>query len=81
MFGFKLFKKVTGQYKAAIEDYSRALELNPTHAWLLFRRGLALYEIGSYGEALVDFEKAVAANPAISTDARRYIERCRSRTA
>jgi tetratricopeptide (TPR) repeat protein len=55
-----------GQYTESIEEYSRAVELEEDirqKANLLYLRGIALYELGKYGEAYTDFKKACHFRP------------------
>ncbi len=50
----------SGELRAATAAYSRALELEPDHAWALAGRGRITYEEGRTQDALADLEKSVA---------------------
>jgi len=56
-------------YRGAIQEYDRALAINPDDANAWYNRGLALgklgryAELGQYAEAVVSFDKAIAINP------------------
>jgi tetratricopeptide (TPR) repeat protein len=47
-------------YAAAIQDYDRAIELEPNSVEIYFNRGLAKSESGNYPEALTDFDKVIS---------------------
>ena len=47
-----------GNLQQAIEDYSRALLLNPADAKVYYLRGLALKRLGMGEEAITDLKKA-----------------------
>ncbi|MBW3541712.1 MAG: tetratricopeptide repeat protein [Planctomycetes bacterium] len=51
-----------GRYQQAMEDYTRALELNPAAVNMLTRRGWAIVENG-LAVAEADFDEAVRLNP------------------
>lgn len=76
-----MFRIATGRYKAAIEDYTRALQINPRHTWILYQRGISHYKLGNYREALADLESAAALDPAYRPGAAQFIEFCRRRLA
>ena len=46
--------------KCAIEDYTKAIELNPTYAEAYANRGCAKEELGDIAGAIADWEKAVS---------------------
>jgi tetratricopeptide (TPR) repeat protein len=50
------------EYASAINEYSRAISLEPNAADLYFDRGLSLSESGNYYEALNDFTKCISLN-------------------
>ena len=50
-------------YRKAINDCSRALELNPGSVAAYNNRGLALYALGEVRKALSDFTRAITVNP------------------
>jgi tetratricopeptide (TPR) repeat protein len=53
-----------GNLERAIEDYNKALQLNPDDTVTLSNRGAAYIELKRYDEALEDFSRAVALEPA-----------------
>jgi tetratricopeptide (TPR) repeat protein len=66
-------------FKGAIEDYDKAIEINPDHAVSYYWRGMAKYDYGNKSGALTDFVQAekkgcVEANKMIMRiqDAKRY---------
>ncbi len=52
-----------GDYRAAIEDLSRAIEIDPEFAPAHLNRGTAYGVIGDYANALADLNKALEINP------------------
>ncbi|MBW0432056.1 tetratricopeptide repeat protein [Leptospira yasudae] len=52
-----------GEYKKAVEEYSKYLELVPGDASGYYNRGLALYTMKQYEDAVKDFDKAVEIDP------------------
>ena len=46
-------------YNNAIEDFSRALEINPNYVDALINRGSAYAELGRFNDALMDFNRAL----------------------
>jgi tetratricopeptide (TPR) repeat protein len=46
-----------GQYERAIQDYNKALEINPQFASAYKNRGLAYQALGKTAEADGDFKK------------------------
>ena len=61
------------QYKKAVEAYSEALSLDPTHHAVLSNRSLAYYKLGQYKDALLDAENAVSACPSWANG---YLRKC-----
>ncbi|HCC70914.1 MAG TPA: hypothetical protein DEQ09_07180 [Bacteroidales bacterium] len=53
----------SGKYEDAIEQYTHAIELNPTDIKLYVARGNALEAIDRYEEAYADYEKAKVFDP------------------
>src|SRR3972149_3776900 len=51
------------EYDNAIENYNKAIVLNPDDAYIYTRRGIAYYDKGQYDKAIEDFSKAIALNP------------------
>ena len=54
------------RFSECIEDYSKALELNPDNAITLNNRGYAYNNIGLYKEAINDCDKSLALDPKFS---------------
>jgi tetratricopeptide (TPR) repeat protein len=53
-----------GQYSDAVADYTKALELNPRHAWSWCDRGkIRMRHFQHYEAALADFDMAIQLNP------------------
>ena len=50
-------------YKNAIEDYNKAIELNPDNELDYHNRANAKYNIGLYEEAMKDYNKSLELNP------------------
>ncbi len=51
------------QYDRAIENYRKAIELNPKYAEAYSNRGLAYSELKQYDRAIEDYGKAIKLNP------------------
>ncbi len=45
-------------YKGAIQDYTKAIELNPKYADAYYNRGIAKIELGQKDNGCLDFSKA-----------------------
>lgn len=52
-----------GQYDSAIEDYNKAIQLDPNLAQAYGNRGLAHGRKGEYDRSIEDCSKAIALNP------------------
>ena len=52
-----------GQPDLAIQDYERAMQLQPGDAKPYFNRGAAYYNKGEYARALQDFDEAIRLRP------------------
>ena len=52
-----------GKYKEAIENYDKAIELNPQYADAYYNRGNAELDLSKYKEAIEDYNKAIELNP------------------
>lgn len=46
-------------FQGAIEDYDKAIELNPNLAGAYYKRGIAKGRLKEYDSATIDFNKAV----------------------
>jgi tetratricopeptide (TPR) repeat protein len=55
--------KNRGQMQKAIEDFNRAIALNPEYALAYNNRGVTLKKAGMLQEAIEDFDRAIALNP------------------
>ena len=51
------------QYKEAIADFDKAIELNPEDSAAYNNRGNAKDEFKQHKEAIVDYDKAIELNP------------------
>ena len=52
-----------GDYRGAIADYSKAIELNPNDAEAYSSRGVAKHHLEDYRGAIADYSKAIELNP------------------
>lgn len=52
-----------GEQRAAINDFSTAIEIDPGHIIAYKNRGVAYNNVGDYEEAIKDFDKAIKAQP------------------
>lgn len=52
-----------GEYALAVNDYSKAIELNPKDVSVYMNRGLAHYNQKNYDLATADYDKAIELNP------------------
>lgn len=52
-----------GDYETAIEEYTRALELDPAFADAYNNRGIAYQALGEYDRAIEDYTRAIEINP------------------
>jgi lipoprotein NlpI len=69
----------TGSYKKSIEDYDRAIELDPTYRDALYSRGVSHGQQQEYGLAIADFRRAIEADPADAYSALRlFLVRAKS---
>ena len=55
-------KSRAGDYQAAIEYFSRAIEINSNFAQAYYRRGLANFDLGNIKTAIADYTQALAIN-------------------
>ena len=51
------------EYEKGINDYSKAIELNPDFVETYYYRGNAYIKLREYAKALVDYNAAIAINP------------------
>src|SRR5258706_3838671 len=52
-----------GQYDRAIQDYERAIRLNPKDFLTFANRGMAYFIIGQYDRAIQDCDQAIQLDP------------------
>ncbi|MEJ5287638.1 MAG: tetratricopeptide repeat protein, partial [Bacteroidota bacterium] len=52
-----------GDFRGAIEDYTKAIEIKPNYAEAYFNRGKAEADLGGLRSAIEDFNKAIEINP------------------
>lgn len=52
-----------GKTDKAINDYSKAIELNPHYSSALFNRGHSLIKLGKFGSAIHDFSHVIKLKP------------------
>ena len=54
-----------GRYEDALQDYDRALEIDPNLANGYINRGSAYSHLGQYEKAIADYEKGLELDPEI----------------
>jgi len=59
-------KLASGDYQGAINDFNKAIEINPKDADAYYNRGFAKAKLGDYRKAIEDFNKAIEINPKIA---------------
>ena len=59
--GLRKYKQV--DFDDAIDDYTKAIELDPRLAAAWFNRGTVLYRLGLFEEGLRDLKKSVELDP------------------
>jgi tetratricopeptide (TPR) repeat protein len=52
-----------GEYKRAISDYNKAIEINPDFVVAYLNRGYSQSRMGEYEKAISDYTKAIELNP------------------
>ncbi|MDA0263330.1 MAG: tetratricopeptide repeat protein [Chloroflexi bacterium] len=52
-----------GVYHRAIEDYTKAIELDPGSVDAYYCRGCSWYEVGKYNDAIADLSRAIELDP------------------
>lgn len=50
-------------YNAAIEDYTRAIKIDPKNAYAYYNRGISLDRKGDFDEAIKNFTIAISLEP------------------
>ena len=56
-------KSKLGQYKAALNDFDKAIELKPDEAGPFSNRGIVKFELGEHEDAFADFDRAIQLQP------------------
>ena len=54
-------------YRGAIQDYNKAIEINPQDASTYYNRGVTKGKLEDYRGAIQDFNKAIEINPQYAT--------------
>ena len=52
-----------GDFKGAIQDYNKAIELDPNFVEAYYNRGVVKHELGDSKSAIQDFNKAIKLKP------------------
>ena len=60
-------KHVLGNYKGAVADYDKAIQLKPDYAKAYHNRGYTKVTLGQYSAAIADFDKAIQLKPDLAT--------------
>ena len=55
-----------GAYDQAIQDYTKAIQVNPSYATAYYNRGDAYNNKGEYDQAIQDFNQALRLNPSLA---------------
>ncbi len=61
-----------GDYQGAIDDFTKAIEINPKLVGAYYNRAIARHQLQNYQRAIADFTKVIQINP---KDAKAYKER------
>ena len=61
-----------GDYQGAIDDFTKAIEINPTLVAAYYNRAIARHQLQNYQRAIANFTKVIQFNP---NDAKAYKER------
>ena len=56
-------KYIEGDFSGAIQDYSKAIDLNPNYAFAYFTRCISYAALKQYERAIQDYDKAIELNP------------------
>lgn len=67
-----------GQYRESVNDFTKAIALEPKQHHLYYHRGLSYDYLRDHGAAIKDFDKALEINP---NDAQCYLARALSKAA
>ncbi|MGB3757799.1 MAG: tetratricopeptide repeat protein [Rivularia sp. (in: cyanobacteria)] len=55
-----------GDYQGAIDDFTKAIEINPTLVAAYYNRAIARHQLQNYQRAIADFTKVIQINPKIA---------------
>jgi len=58
-----LTKSAEGNHKSAINEYNKALKINPNFTEAFVNRGISKSKLGDYRGAISDYSKALTINP------------------
>ena len=61
--------------KGALEDFNRALKIDPKNSNAFAQRGYTKFELKKYKEACIDFEKAESLGEIIESE---YLTECKT---
>tara|TARA_Y100000741_G_scaffold339293_1_gene300034 strand:+ start:299 stop:889 length:591 start_codon:yes stop_codon:yes gene_type:complete len=68
-------KRKLSNHQGAIEDFTKAIEKNPSYGEVYFYRGLSRMVLGDYEGALEDYTKATQNDQFVPKSAIRYVKR------
>ena len=63
--------------KGAIDDFTKAIEINPKDSNAFVQRGYTKFELKNYEEACIDFEKAESLGEMIESN---YLTECKTQS-
>ena len=52
-----------GEYQLAIDNYTKAIRIDPDDATAYYNRGVAYYDLGNYEDAIADYTRAIRIDP------------------
>ena len=61
-------------YEGEIQDYNKAIELNPNNAKAYYNRGASFEKVEKIDEAVQNYQKAIELNPAYKDELARKID-------
>jgi uncharacterized protein (TIGR02145 family) len=76
-FNDAITKTLSDDYKGAIEDFNKAIRLNPKYTEAYLNRGRAKVALMLYGDAIIDYNKAIQLTP---KDADLFVARAQAKT-
>ena len=63
-----------GDYTRAMFDYNKAIQLNPKYAGGYADRGNVYYSMQNYEKALLDWKQAIAIDPSLEKNFKKWID-------